>query len=67
MIAKLIIFLERQLRYCDSYDNSKVAYDQAFGAVSMYIDLFPNEFYQVEKMWYEEYKPQFERKVWGIE
>lgn len=65
MIEKLRAFLEMRLRNCDVFDEPKVAFDHAFGGVLMFIDLFPEKYEEIEKMW-NEYKPEFERKVWGV-
>ena len=64
----LIRFLDRQLKYCDTYDKPLTAYDQAFGGVQLFLELYPDNTTQdkVAALWNETYQPQFEKKVWGI-
>jgi hypothetical protein len=38
---------------------------QAFGAVQYHITLIPEDYERVEELW-NKYKPQFERKVYGV-
>ena len=63
----LIRFLDRQLKYADGiFDSPKVAFDQAFGGVQLFCELNPDLEHQVVELWYNEYKPQFEKIVYGV-
>ena len=72
-IAKqhLINFIERQLialDFLDSRYEKRSIYDQAFGAVMYYTttSCAENSYYaDVEVLWEETYKPQFEEKIYG--
>lgn len=43
-----------------------VFYNQAFGAVQYHSFLFPSQHCELEKLWNETYKPQFEQLVYGV-
>jgi hypothetical protein len=54
------------LRACERAENNKLIWmHQAFGAVQYHITLVPEDYERVEKLW-NKYKPQFERKVYGV-
>ena len=61
-------FLDRQLKYCDTYDKPLTAYDQVFGGVQMFLELYPDNATQdkVAALWNDVYRPQFEHKVYGV-
>lgn len=65
----LIITLDRQLDYCKKYAVSqslkRTYFDQAFGMLTMYCALYPNDYQKAEKLWNEVYRPQFETLLWG--
>ena len=65
-INALIRNLDRKLRWAKEWDNPKAAFDQAFGALEMYCELYPNDEEKVVELWYEVYKPQFEKVVYGV-
>lgn len=66
-LSILIRFLDRQLKYADGiFDSPKVAFDQAFGGVQLFCELNPDLEHQVVELWYNEYKPQFEKIVYGV-
>ena len=63
----LVRFLDRQLKYADGiFDSPKVAFDQAFGGVQLFCELNPDLEYEVVNLWYNEYKPKFEKIVYGV-
>lgn len=63
----LVRFLDRQLMYADGvFDSPKVAFDQAFGGLSLFCELNPDLEIQAVNLWCNEYKPRFERIVYGI-
>lgn len=48
-------------------DKTRVVfYNQAFGAVQYHSFLYPNQHSELEKLWNETYKPQFEHYVYGV-
>lgn len=64
----LIQFIESCVHNCEITSDRisrKNAYDRAFGAVQYHIMLNPTEFAEVEALWCETYRPQFEELVWG--
>lgn len=65
-MEKLIAYLERALRRCDTYDSPKVAFSQAFGALEMFCELHPDLEEQAAELWNEKYKALFEQKIWGF-
>lgn len=67
-VNALTRFLDRQLKYCDTYDKPLTAYDQAFGGVQLFLELYPNNITQdkVATLWNDVYRPQFEHKVYGV-
>ena len=61
-------FLDRQLKYADGiFDSPKTAYDQAFGGVQLFCELNPCFEQKAVNLWYDKYKPQFEKIVYGFE
>jgi hypothetical protein len=63
----LIRFLDRQLKYADGiFDSPKTAFDQAFGGVQLFCELNPDLEKEVVDLWYDKYKPQFEKIVYKI-
>ena len=63
----LVRFLDRQLKYADGiFDSPKVAFDQAFGGLQLFCELNPYFEQEAVDLWYEEYKPQFEKIVYGV-
>jgi hypothetical protein len=63
----LIRFLDRQLNYADGvFDSPKVAFDQAFGGVQLFCELNPHFEQEAVNLWYNKYKPQFEKIVYGV-
>lgn len=65
-IYMLIRFLDRYLKWCKEWENPERALSQAFGGLTMFCELYPNEEEKAVELWYEVYKPQFEKVVWGI-
>ena len=54
------------LRACERAENNKLIWmHQAFGAVQYHITLVPEDYEKVEELW-NKYRPQFERKVYGV-
>ena len=77
MKQKLIEHLDRKLeqvrqvkRMADGYSDMALSfYNQAFGAVEFaglitYQDS-PETEAEIIKMWNDEYRPQFEKEIWG--
>lgn len=68
-MTTLINLLDRHLRQCQKYaDNQSLKrtyFDQAFGMLTMYCALYPNNDQKAEKLWDEVYRPQFEKILWG--
>jgi hypothetical protein len=63
----LVRFLDRQLKYADGmYDFPKVAFDQAFGGLQLFCELNPYFEQEAVDLWYEKYKPAFEKIVYGV-
>ena len=63
----LVRFLDRQLKYADGiFDSPKVAFDQAFGGVQLFCELNPGLEQEAVNLWYNKYKPQFEKIVYGV-
>ena len=65
-IHALIRFLDRYLKWAKEWDNPERAFSQAFGGLTMFCELYPNEEQKAVDLWYEVYKPQFEKVVYGI-
>ena len=65
----LINQLDRHLSMCKEYADSRslrrTYFDQAFGMLTMYNALYPNDFSKTEKLWNEIYRPHFEALVYG--
>lgn len=65
----LISYLDRHLAMCKKYADSqslkRTYFDQAFGMLTMYCGLHPNQYAKAEKLWDEVYRPQFETIMWG--
>lgn len=65
----LILMLDRHLDYCKKFAMSqslkRTYFDQAFGMLTMYCALYPNDYSKAEKLWEEVYRPQFEKILWG--
>ena len=65
----LINQLDRHLsmckKYADSHSLRRTYFDQAFGMLTMYCALYPNNYQKAEKLWDEVYRPQFEALVYG--
>ena len=63
----LVRFLDRQLKYADGiFDSPKAAFDQAFGGLSLFCELNPDLEKAAVDLWYDEYKPKFEKIVYGV-
>ena len=63
----LIRFLDRQLKYANGiFDSPKVAFDQAFGGVQLFCELNPDLEQKAADLWHDEYRPQFEKIVYGV-
>ena len=63
----LIRFLDRQLKYANGvFDSPKVAFDQAFGGVQLFCELNPDFEQEAVDLWYDKYKPAFEKIVYKI-
>lgn len=65
-INALIRFLDRYLKWCKEWEKPEQALNQAFGGLTMFCELYPNEEQRAVDLWYEVYKPQFEKVVYGI-
>ena len=65
----LINQLDRHLsmckKYADSHSLRRTYFDQAFGMLTMYCALYPNNYQKAEQLWDEVYRPQFEALVYG--
>ena len=69
MMTTLINALDLQLKWCKSEHYKtfrKTYFDQAFGMLTMYNALYPNDFSKTEKLWNEVYRPQFEELIYGV-
>ena len=65
-MEKLERFVMSCLRDCANATSRKEIWmHQAFGAVQYHILLLPEDYEMVEELW-NKYKPQFERKVYGV-
>lgn len=68
-MTTLINLLDRHLRQCKKYADSqslkRTYFDQAFGMLTMYCALYPNNSQKAENLWDEVYRPQFEAILWG--
>lgn len=63
----LIRFLDRQLKYADGiFDSPQIAFSQAFGGVQLFCELNPDLECQVVNLWYDKYRPAFEKIVYKI-
>lgn len=64
----LIDLLNYYLSLVKRGDNQTrvVFYNQAFGAVQYHSFLYPSQHSELEKLWNETYKPQFEHYVYGV-
>lgn len=58
---KLIHYVEERLNFFhnDITGNKYIWSHQAFGAISLYCNLFPDEFEEINKIWEEKYRPIF--------
>lgn len=65
-INTLIRFLDRYLKWCKEWEFPERALHQAFGGLTMFCELYPNEEQKAVELWYEVYKPQFEKVVYDI-
>lgn len=70
-MEKLINFIEMQLNWAKQTPNSANAFfHNAFGALQFYIvehNLHNEDYAELEKVWNETYRPQFEKLVYGGE
>ena len=63
----LIRFLDRQLKYANgTFGDPKVAFEQAFGGVQLFCELNPYFEQEAVNLWYDKYKPAFEKIVYGV-
>lgn len=69
-MEKLINFIEMQLNWAKQTPNSANAFfHNAFGALQFYIiehNLNNEDYAELEKVWNETYRPQFEELVYGV-
>ena len=70
-MEKLINFIEMQLNWAKQTPNSADAFfHNAYGALQFYIiehNLHSEDYAELEKVWNETYRPQFEELVYGGE
>ena len=70
-MEKLIYFIEMQLNWAKQTPNSANAFfHNAFGGLQFYIiehSLNNEDYAELEKVWNETYRPQFEELVYGGE
>ena len=70
-MEKLIDFIEMQLNWAKQTPNTADAFfHNAFGALQFYIiehNLNNEDYAELEKVWNETYRPQFENLVYGGE
>ena len=65
-MANLIIFLDRYIRYAEQFGwDPQRAMDQAFGGLQLFIELNPELEVDICDLWYDEYKPKFEKMLYG--
>lgn len=68
-MEKLINFIEMQLRWAkQTPESAKVFFHNAFGALQFYIiehSLHNEDYAELETLWNETYRPQFEKIVYG--
>lgn len=67
-MEKLIKELDYRLNLCSSAATpqfAKTFYDQAFGAASLFMCLYPDRDDEVIRIWNTKYKPKFEKIVYG--
>ena len=60
--------LKQHLNYCLNWckrTSQEICMHQAFGAVQFAISEHPESDGLISKMW-DEFKPQFERAIWGL-
>jgi hypothetical protein len=66
-MGNLRIFLDRYVRYAQEFGwDPQRAYDQAFGGLQLFIELNPELEVDICELWYDEYKPLFEKLVYGV-
>lgn len=66
-MGNLIIFLDRYVRYIQNYGWEPMrAFDQAFGGLQLFCELNPELEQEAAELWYNEYKPLFEKLVYGV-
>jgi hypothetical protein len=65
-INALIRFLDRYLAWSKTWEKPEVAFHQAFGGLTMFCELYPNEEQRAIELWNEVYKPRFEKVVYGV-
>lgn len=65
----LITLLDRHLDWCKtlacSYSLKRTYFDQAFGMLTMFCSIYPDQYTEAEKLWDEKYRPAFEAILWG--
>ena len=70
-MEKLIYFIEMQLNWAKQTPNTANAFfHNAFGGLQFYIiehNLKNEDYAELEKLWNETYRPQFEELVYGGE
>lgn len=67
MLYTLVNALNYYLKACQNTEDKhtqKTFFDQAFGAAQYHIVVFPKHQEEVETLW-DEYKPQFEKIIYG--
>ena len=65
-MANLVIFLDRYIRYAEQFGwDPQRALDQAFGGLQLFIELNPELEVDIYNLWYDEYKPKFEKMLYG--
>ena len=64
---KLKLFLNRYVRYVEQFGwDPQRAMDQAFGGLQLFIELNPDQEVDICELWYNEYKPLFEKELYKI-
>jgi hypothetical protein len=59
-MEELKMFLDRYLTWVlEKNFDPRQGFDQAYGGLQLYIELFPAEEEEAEDLWHEEYYPKF--------
>lgn len=67
-IKQILNYIDTRIAKAAIYpSDAKTFMNQAFGALDFYLLNNPNDFNQLEQMWNNTYKPQFEKIIYNQE